>query len=269
MIRAEQQVVSYTYDSWGKLISIDGSLKDTVGVKNPYRYRGFRYDTETGLYYLNSRYYNLEWGRFINADSIVGQTGNSLSYKLFAYCENNSTSKFDSNGYMTCNLMYGDVNVVYRAVTRADVATMAAGLGICAKAPQGSWSYVQHAYEGSKGYAKYNNPWISTAKSPSVAKYFCEKGSGEGIIKIDLTEITSEMHDLVEELGDFKYAWQEEISVKEFIPMKAIVGYSSNLKPDLQQALPEAEIFKINDECPMGNPFGGGGGGGITKSQLR
>ncbi|MEA4827168.1 MAG: RHS repeat-associated core domain-containing protein, partial [Clostridium sp.] len=62
------QVVSYTYDSWGKIISIDGSLKDSVGIKNPYRYRGYRYDNETGLYYLQSRYYNPEWGRFINAD---------------------------------------------------------------------------------------------------------------------------------------------------------------------------------------------------------
>ena len=42
------RVVKYSYDTWGKLISIEGSLKDTVGVKNPYRYRGYRYDTETG-----------------------------------------------------------------------------------------------------------------------------------------------------------------------------------------------------------------------------
>jgi len=73
------EVVTYTYDTWGKLISIDGSLKDTVGVKNPYRYRSYRYDTETGLYYLQSRYYNPDWGRFISADAIV--TGNE-----FAYC---------------------------------------------------------------------------------------------------------------------------------------------------------------------------------------
>ena len=58
---AGTQVVSYTYDSWGKLISTTGSLASTVGVSNPYRYRGYRYDTETGLYYLNSRYYNPEW----------------------------------------------------------------------------------------------------------------------------------------------------------------------------------------------------------------
>ncbi|MGY0374233.1 RHS repeat-associated core domain-containing protein [Clostridium sp. JNZ J1-5] len=93
------QVVSYTYDSWGKLISIDGSLKDSVGVKNPYRYRGYRYDTETGLYYLQSRYYSLEWGRFINADGIVGQTGELLAHNMFAYCGSNPINREDANGY--------------------------------------------------------------------------------------------------------------------------------------------------------------------------
>ncbi|GFZ34395.1 hypothetical protein CSC2_49210 [Clostridium zeae] len=94
------QVVSYTYDTWGKLISITGSLKDTVGVKNPYRYRGYRYDTETGLYYLQSRYYNPEWGRFINADGIAGQTGELLSHNMFAYCKSNPVNMKDDSGFV-------------------------------------------------------------------------------------------------------------------------------------------------------------------------
>ena len=83
------QVVSYAYDSWGKLISTTGSLASTVGVKNPYLYRGYRYDTETGLYYLQSRYYNADWGRFINADGLIGQTGALLGHNLFSYSNNN------------------------------------------------------------------------------------------------------------------------------------------------------------------------------------
>lgn len=67
---AGAQVVSYTYDTWGKIISVTGSAASTVGQKNPYRYRGYRYDSETELYYLQSRYYNPEWGRFINSDDI-------------------------------------------------------------------------------------------------------------------------------------------------------------------------------------------------------
>jgi RHS repeat-associated protein len=92
------EVVSYTYDSWGKLISIDGSLKDTVGVKNPYRYKGYRYDTETGLYYLQSRYYDPEWGRFINADTVTGEIGELYTHNMFAYCDNNPINRKDSEG---------------------------------------------------------------------------------------------------------------------------------------------------------------------------
>ncbi|WP_243122881.1 RHS repeat-associated core domain-containing protein [Haloimpatiens lingqiaonensis] len=94
-----EKVVSYTYDSWGELISIEGSLKDTVGEKNPYRYRGYRYDSETGLYYLQSRYYNPEWGRFINADGIFGVIGELLSKNMFAYCSNNPITRKDPSGF--------------------------------------------------------------------------------------------------------------------------------------------------------------------------
>ena len=70
------QVISYTYDTWGKLISIKDKngadvTNDTtnVGYKNQYRYRGYRYDTEIGLYYLQSRYYCHEFCRMLNADA--------------------------------------------------------------------------------------------------------------------------------------------------------------------------------------------------------
>ena len=69
-------------------------------MKNPYRYRGYRYDTETGLYYLNSRYYNPEWGRFINADALAGQVGELLSHNVFAYCQNNVANMGDPSGFM-------------------------------------------------------------------------------------------------------------------------------------------------------------------------
>ncbi|QAA33772.1 DNRLRE domain-containing protein [Clostridium manihotivorum] len=92
------QVVSYSYDSWGKLLSITGTLKDTIGVKNPYRYRGYRYDTETGLYYLQSRYYSPEWGRFVNADTITGSTGELLTANMFAYCLNDPINREDQDG---------------------------------------------------------------------------------------------------------------------------------------------------------------------------
>jgi RHS repeat-associated protein len=58
-------VLEYKYDAWGKLLSTTGTLANTLGVANPYRYRGYRYDTETGLYYLQSKYYDSMTGRFL------------------------------------------------------------------------------------------------------------------------------------------------------------------------------------------------------------
>ncbi|MFD3158372.1 RHS repeat-associated core domain-containing protein [Haloimpatiens sp. FM7330] len=102
------KVVTYTYDSWGKHISIVDNTQDKVGEKNPYRYRGYRYDSETGLYYLNSRYYNPDWGRFINADGIVGQTGELLGHNLFAYCKNNVVNMSDDSGYRPVYSLNGE-----------------------------------------------------------------------------------------------------------------------------------------------------------------
>ncbi|KPU45337.1 tRNA nuclease WapA precursor [Oxobacter pfennigii] len=92
------QVVFYSYDSWGKASEPTGSLAGTVGVKNPYRYRGYRYDNETALYYLNSRYYNPEWGRFISIDAIAGSIGELLGHNLFVYVKNNFVNMEDIDG---------------------------------------------------------------------------------------------------------------------------------------------------------------------------
>ncbi|CDM67295.1 Hypothetical protein CM240_0116 [Clostridium bornimense] len=91
-------VVSYSYDTWGNIVSITGSLKDSVGKKNPYRYRGYRYDEETGMYYLQSRYYNAEWGRFVNCDNIGGKIGELGTHNAFKYCFNNPVNMSDESG---------------------------------------------------------------------------------------------------------------------------------------------------------------------------
>ena len=74
-------VVEYKYDAWGKPIATTGSLAATLGVCNPFRYRGYIFDEETELYYLRSRYYNPLVGRFVNADDIeyLGMDGELLS----------------------------------------------------------------------------------------------------------------------------------------------------------------------------------------------
>ena len=93
-------VAKYTYDSWGKLISIKDANdvdkttdENFIGYINPLRYRGYYYDSETGLYYLNARYYDPEVGRFISADETLNG-----GYNLFEYCYNNPISFCDFNG---------------------------------------------------------------------------------------------------------------------------------------------------------------------------
>ena len=66
---ADALVVEYEYDAWGKPIAATGSLAATPGKRNPFRYRGYVYDEETGLSYLRSRYYNPATGRFVNMEA--------------------------------------------------------------------------------------------------------------------------------------------------------------------------------------------------------
>jgi len=92
-------VVSYKYDAWGNIIGTPYDISNVdLANKNPYRYRGYRYDNETGFYYLQSRYYNPEIGRFISADSFIGRQGDILSHNMYSYCENNPIMNYDPNG---------------------------------------------------------------------------------------------------------------------------------------------------------------------------
>ena len=100
---AGTKIYTYEYDAWGNVIrsTSTGSSAYTVGIRNPFRYRGYYYDTESGLYYLNSRYYNPDWGRFINADhaDVIAATPEGLTDKnLFAYCDNNPITREDDDG---------------------------------------------------------------------------------------------------------------------------------------------------------------------------
>ena len=97
-------VCYYAYDAWGKLLSVTDASGNAITDQshiahiNPIRYRGYYYDTESGLYYLQSRYYDPEVGRFINADGYVSTGQGILSYNMFAYCGNEPVNRTDSTG---------------------------------------------------------------------------------------------------------------------------------------------------------------------------
>ncbi len=99
-------VAKYTYDVWGKILSITDANGVDVSANashianiNPLRYRGYYYDSETGLYYLISRYYDPETGRFVNTDNVISGTGDSVQgFNLYAYCFNNPVNSTDETG---------------------------------------------------------------------------------------------------------------------------------------------------------------------------
>ena len=100
-------VVSYTYDAWGNQLSCTGDDAATLGTYNPLRYRGYVYDQGTGLYYLQSRYYNPEIGRFINADAFAATGQGLLGNNMFTYCHNSIVSKQDPFGMWTMGVSIG------------------------------------------------------------------------------------------------------------------------------------------------------------------
>ena len=91
-------ICTYTYDAWGRLLN---SSTNQIFKANPIRYRGYYYDTESGLYYLGSRYYDPAVKRFINADGAtlaVTNSGGLTDKNYFAYCDNNPTNRSDDGG---------------------------------------------------------------------------------------------------------------------------------------------------------------------------
>ena len=107
-------ICTYTYDAWGRLLN---SSTNQIFKANPIRYRGYYYDTETGLYYLGSRYYDPAVKRFINADDssyVMVTAGNISDKNLFSYCLNSPVSNADSSGTI--------INTVIGAVVGAAIS---------------------------------------------------------------------------------------------------------------------------------------------------
>ena len=93
------KLISYNYNAWGKFTaSYFNGGASTTAVNNPYTYRGYYYDADLELYYLQSRYYDSNTRRFINADSYVSTGQGILGYNMFAYCGNNPVMRVDPNG---------------------------------------------------------------------------------------------------------------------------------------------------------------------------
>ena len=98
--RTITQALEYIYDAWGKVLSVTGTMANGIGSYNPICYRGYYYDIESGFYYLKSRFYDPNTGKFLNADSVsMLITGE----KAYTYCENNPVNFSDPEGSTYAN----------------------------------------------------------------------------------------------------------------------------------------------------------------------
>jgi RHS repeat-associated protein len=137
-------VNSYKYDPWGKLLSISET------ISNPYRYAGYRYDTDTGLYYLRARYYNPNIMRFMTKDLKAGFLINPQTLNSYVYCNNNPVNLIDPMGED-----WTDVGI-------SVVGGIVIGVGLVVEAPELIVIGIGiAAYSGYRSWSAYNSGKIS------------------------------------------------------------------------------------------------------------
>ena len=149
---------TYRYDAWGNPLGIydasGATSYNSLMKENPFRYRGYYYDTLSGLYYLNSRYYSPELKRFISADGYVSTGQGITGYNMFAYCGNNPVNKVDYSGESGIAFTIGGI-AAWKLITAAIAIIGIAGIAITSITTiQSSSKTVSSSTTGTKSYTK-------------------------------------------------------------------------------------------------------------------
>ena len=183
----------YEYDAWGNHTVLDAQGNTIspdaphVANFNPLRYRGYFFDTETGLYYLLSRYYDPETGRFVNADGQFSIGGELNGINLFAYCDNNPISRIDPTGEAWWHWVLGAVVVAACAV--AVVATAggaAAGVAAVYAVSTGTAAATTASTVAAGAFigaaSTYSAAVVTAAVTSNSVKEFADKGDWRTVV---------------------------------------------------------------------------------------
>ena len=187
-------VVQYWYDAWGnhKVVYENGDEitdQNNIGNLNPFRYRGYYYDTETGLYFLQTRYYDPEVGRFLNRDSVqyaAPETINGLN--LYAYCLNNPVEYVDPDGTLISSFID-----VFSALTEIGIG---GGLSIVA------WAYKTGVRPKNIGIGTYNQ-FVNSGltKITKASNVLSKLSTGAAILSVGASVIEDLYHDIQKGYG--------------------------------------------------------------------
>lgn len=168
----------YAYDAWGNIVAMTGPLAEL----NPLRYRRYVYDQETGLYYVSSRYYDPEIGRWINADNQLSTGSGLTGLNLFAYCGNNPVNRIDPTGESWWHWALGAAVVAVAAVATvvtcggfAVAATAVCMVGSGVAAATTASTVAAGAFIGSA--TVYGMAVLSAASTSSSVQEFNDQGN--------------------------------------------------------------------------------------------
>ena len=180
-----QTIVTYEYDSWGTVSFSATSMQNlmlayTLSFVSPFTYRGYCYDYDIELYYLQSRYYSAEIGRFINTDDTqiaIATQGNVLGANLFAYCENNPVNYIDSSVFSSTKISTSIKDILKEFVSYLTNGKSVKSYGTITKGTYGLYTTKVKYYKSKKNVNEFqvvfgkNKAWKDTADDYYMYKY--------------------------------------------------------------------------------------------------
>ena len=193
------KLISYRYDAWGNTTTTyHNSGASTLAANNRITYRGYYYDTDLGMYYLQSRYYDAKICRFINADGYVSTGQGILGYNMFAYCNNNPVNYVDYSGQLSVStlvavILFGVGVIVALTSSSTDAQDKtgelndAFGLGLASgEFLESTQAHNEYIYAYSEAVVEYNksgnivwNDTLGKAFSNKDKYYYCIKRDSE------------------------------------------------------------------------------------------